>query len=185
MLPIFQPGQLLVAQQAIDLSNLQLARLENVPQAKINTPLDLPVQLRQNQKVALERIKPVITTGPVTASAPAKPPGRVIALIRDVEPPKNGNAEVRVFVNCPYLGPDTPPQDEHYAGAFTFFGIEHADHGEKPTYLVDLTATVRRLAISESQVKEEVKVQLMPVPVPGVPSADLTFKVGSVDVAVM
>jgi tyrosinase len=92
---------------------------------------------------------------------------------------------VRVFVNCPYFSPETPPQDRHYAGAFTFFGTEYADHNGKPSYLVDLTETVRRLRIAEVNLQDEVNVQLMPVPIPGVPSADVQFKVASVEVAII
>ena len=89
-----------------------------------------------------------------------------------------------MFVNCPYLKPDTSPQDQHYAGSFTFFAAgEHAGHGGQ-TFLIDLTETVRRLRVTESDVTNDIKVQLMPVPIPGVASDNLEFKVGSIEVVV-
>jgi len=88
-------------------------------------------------------------------------------------------------VNHPDPKPDTSPQDRHYVGSFTFFGAaaDHAGHGEKQTFLFDLTETVRKLSITDTRVADDIKVQLVPVPMPGVPSADLQFKVGSIEVA--
>ena len=109
---------------------------------------------------------------------------RILAFIRDVEPPANGNAEVRVFVNHPDPGPDTSPRPAPW-GSFTFFGAagDHAGHGGGQTFLFDLTETVRRLSITDSKVADDIKVQLVPVPMPGVPATDLQFKVGSIEVA--
>jgi tyrosinase len=184
--PLLAPAQLLVTPSVIDLNRLPpVARLENIPAAQVNTPLNMPVQLNQTQARALARIQPVSVPTSFTAARPVRAPGRVVAIMRDVEPPKNGNTEVRVFVNCPYLSPEVPPQDRHYAGAFTFFGTEHVDHNGKPSYLVDLTETVRRLRIAEVNLQDEVNVQLMPVPIPGVPSADVQFQVASVEVAIV
>jgi hypothetical protein len=70
-------------------------------------------------------------------------------------------------------------------GSFTFFGAasDHADHGAKQTFLFDLTETVRKLSITDTRVADDIKVQLVPVPMPGVPATDLQFKVGSIEVA--
>ena len=170
--------------KAVDLSSLQdVARLTNIAAAKINTPLDLRVRLSPVQATALEAVKPIgqIDFG---TSAPTQAPGRIIAIIRDVESPRTGNAEVRVFVNSPNLTPETPPEDRHFAGSFTFFGAEHAEHGGKRSYLIDLTQTVMKLRHAEVDFANEINVQLMPVPIPGVPSAT-EFKLGGVEVAIL
>lgn len=183
--PVLTPATLLVAKPAVDLTNLtQVVQLDTPQVAKLNTELSAARKLEAPQTNLLKKIQPVTpTAGPTPAAAQAA--GRVLAFIRDVQPPPaNTNAEVRVFVNCPYLTPETPPEDRHYAGSFTFFGDpEHAGHDGGQTYLFDLTETVRRLRASDTDVTDDIKVQLMPVPIPGVPSANLEFKVGRIDVA--
>lgn len=109
----------------------------------------------------------------------------MIAIIKDVDPPKSGNCEVRVFVNHPDLKPETTEQDRHFAGAFTFFGTEHVEHDARPSYLIDLTETVRRLNIAEVNLREGVTVQLMPVPIPGVSSENVEIKAGSIEIAII
>jgi tyrosinase len=168
----------------IDLGKMQLvARLDSVPVAQVNTVLNMPVRLTAPQTQALDRVQPITQRTLLDAAKPVQSPGRIVAIIRDVEPPKTGNAEVRVFLNCPYLTPETPTEDRHYVSSFTFFGVEHAEQHGKPSYLIDLTETVMNLRHAQIDVKDEVNVQLMPVPIPGVPSAS-EFKPGSVEVAV-
>ena len=188
VIPIYFPAQLLVARKIIDLSKItQIAKVAAPAPAKINAALDVNVKLNAPQVATLKRIQPLTPTGAAKGlgAAPVAAPDRILAFIRDVEPPANGNAEVRVFVNHPDPKPDTSPQDRHYVGSFTFFGAasDHADHGAKQTFLFDLTETVRKLSITDTRVADDIKVQLVPVPMPGVPSTDLQFKVGSIEVA--
>ena len=186
--PLFFPGQLLISKSTVDLSRLnaaQIAQNNTAETAKLNTALDLQVNLNQSQANMLRSIQPIAPSaraGGERESTAA--PGRVLAFIRDVVAPAEGNTEVRVFVNEPDLKPDTSTQKDNYAGSFTFFGGggDHAGHGGQ-TYLFDLTETVRRLKLTETDVKNNINVQLMPVPIPGVPSANLEFKVGGIDVA--
>ena len=52
--PLLAPAQLLVTPSVIDLNRLPpVARLENIPAAQVNTPLNMPVQLNQTQAQAL------------------------------------------------------------------------------------------------------------------------------------
>jgi tyrosinase len=193
--PLFFPAQLLVAKPAIELGKLvpvvQTEAATAPVVAKLNTQLSLSVKLNQTQAAQLKKIDLITpAAAPATEStslqkASINAPGRVLAFIRNVQAPSKGNTEVRVFVNCPYLTSETSPQDEHYAGSFTFFGgDEHAGH-DGQTYLFDLTETVRRLRTGDSDVTDNVNVQLMPVPIPGVPSDNLEFKVGSIDIAII
>jgi tyrosinase len=75
---------------------------------------------------------------------------RMLAIIGDIAPPKDGNADVRIFLNCDYLSVDTPLSDPHYVGTFSFFGEDSGGHGgghaANPSFAVDLTETLRRLA---------------------------------------
>jgi len=188
VIPIYLPSQLLVARKIIDLSKLvQISKVAAPAPAKINAALGVNVQLNAPQVATLKKIRPLMPTGAAKGlgAAPVAASDRILAFIRDVEPPANGNAEVRVFVNHPDPGPDTSPQDRHYVGSFTFFGAagDHAGHGGGQTFLFDLTETVRRLSITDTSVTNDIKVQLVPVPMPGVPSTDLQFKVGSIEVA--
>ena len=170
--------------QPIDLEQVpQVARLDSVPVAQLNTVLNMPIRLTAPQTQALDRVQPITQQQVLDATQPVQAPGRVVAIIRDVEPPKAGNAEVRVFLNCPYLTPETSPEDRHYVSSFTFFGVAHTEQHGKPTYLLDLTETVMKLRHAQIDVTDEVNVQLMPVPIPGVPSAS-EFKPGSVEVAI-
>jgi tyrosinase len=184
------PGAPLVAAMAvpsvlaktIDLAKpQQVTKVASVPAAQLNTPIDVVVAIPPPQTQKLQGLK---TTAALTASAtkPKQAPSRILAIVRDVEPPKDGNTEVRVFINCPYLSATTSPQDRHYAGSFTFFGREHADHGEKPSFLIDITETVARLQQDGLDLKDEIKVQLLPVPIPNVPTAP-EVKAGSIEVA--
>lgn len=55
---------------------------------------------------------------------------------------------VRVFINRPDAGPQTPTDDDHYAGSFAFFGTHSADHGDhagKTDFLVNITGTLQNL----------------------------------------
>ncbi len=196
-LPIFVPPNILVARRAVDLRGLTrvapvAGQLESVQVtttevARINQPLTLDVKLSPTQAAALKKIQ-LVSPAPESAR-PVQAEGRVLAVIRGVETPANGNTEVRVFVNAPEANAQTSTQDRHYAGSFTFFGSSgdqagHAGH-QGQDYLFDLTETVRRLRTGDTDVTNEIKVQLVPVPIPGVPSDALQFKVAGVEVAIM
>jgi tyrosinase len=103
------------------------------------------------------------------AAAPVKPERekQVIRLvISDVTPPKENGALVRVFVNCPYLSVDTPTNDPHYVGSFSFFDVGahvEEDHG-KSAYTFDLTAAFRKLNRVQKLPKDQIQVQLLAIP---------------------
>jgi tyrosinase len=186
-IPLPAPDMLVAAApvlaKAIDLEKPKgVAKAENVPALKVNTPAEARVQVPGAQAAVLEGLQSAQSLALQSPGKPKQAPSRIIAYIRDVEQPKEGNTEVRVFINCPYLAPDTSPQDRHYAGSFTFFGGgEHAEHDNKASYLIDITDTVAKLRQAGEEVKE-INVQLMPVPIPGVPNPP-EVKVGSVEVA--
>jgi len=115
---------------------------------------------------------------------------RVIAVVRDVVIPKDLDVRVRVFLNCSYLEPDTPTNDPHYVGSFTFFvdlkmlesGV-HGDHSKR-SYTFDLTPTLAKLRRSKREITDELKVQLIPVSFTGEAMADIEIQAGSVEILV-
>jgi hypothetical protein len=106
-----------------------------------------------------------------------------MAFIRDVEPPRSGNADVRVFVNNPNVTAETPTGDPHYAGGFTFFGTgQHGGHGGGThSYMIDLTPALIAL---KQQPRDTIDVQLVAVPIEGVSSEGFEVKAGSIEVAI-
>lgn len=70
---------------------------------------------------------------------------------------------VRVFLNHPGAGPDTPPSDPHFVGTFASF---HHAHGPGAagvgTFLLDVGPTIERLGLEEGPL--EVSLVLAPFP---------------------
>ncbi|MER9243374.1 tyrosinase family protein [Mesorhizobium sp. M0633] len=100
-------------------------------------------------------------------------PSRIIARIEGVEVPQNTDMTVGVFVNCPYLSPETPTDDKLCAGVFSFFGPggAHAHHGGGRNVYIDLTEALRSVASQGRLAENGFKVQLMAVPIAeGVPA---------------
>ena len=107
---------------------------------------------------------------------------RIVAFVKGVKPPENRGIGVRVFLNCDYLTPLTRVDDPHYAGSFTFFvGSEHSEHGNL-SYAIDLTDTMRRLAIEESLQSDQLNVQLVPLTYDGQPY-DGAIEIGEIEIA--
>lgn len=70
---------------------------------------------------------------------------RVVASLKNVRLASHApDVTARVFVNCPYLAPDTPASAPHYAGSCGFFGASH--HGAPVEFDIDLTDTLLGLA---------------------------------------
>jgi tyrosinase len=98
----------------------------------------------------------------------------VVLTIGDVDVPEKRDFFVRVFLDKPDASPETPIDDPHYAGSFAFFFDESAMQGHgggagtvarpKAGYLVDVTATLRKLAAGGSLSSTEVDVSLVAVP---------------------
>jgi tyrosinase len=110
-------------------------------------------------------------------------PNRTLAVLSNVQlKPGQGDLLVNVFVNCPYLSPNTGYVDPHYAGTFSFFGMgAHAGH-DGSEFVIDITAPVRSLA-NEGRIKDnQLTIQLMPVPAYMDAKTDTSFRAGKVDI---
>lgn len=123
---------------------------------------------------------------PATPASPTLLLGskRVLARIKGIVLPANMRSPVvNVFVDCPYLSPDTPADDPHYADSFGFFGKhEHAGHMGGMETIVDLTAAVRRLQQDGKLQPDNLNVQLMAIPAAGdVAAAPVVFTVGGIE----
>lgn len=105
--------------------------------------------------------------------------GRILAKFSNVMgSEKLAPVVVNVFVNCPYLSPETPYSDQHYAGSFGIFGPQH--HQMEMDYFVDVTDPLRKLASDGRIATDNVNVQLMPQPVEKL-GLETKLSVGSVE----
>lgn len=113
-------------------------------------------------------------------------PGRVLARVTGVSVPNEARSVlVNVFVNAPNPSAATPYTDPHYAGTFSFFGMagkSHAGHGDGSGYVVDITDALQTLAGAGRIESNDVKVQLVPVPVEPSAKVDAGFTVGGVEI---
>lgn len=109
---------------------------------------------------------------------------RFLAELTGVTPPSRDEPPliVNVFLECPYLTPQTPSTDPHYAGAFSFFGQSMPNMSGGAEFIVDLTRPLRFLAEQGRLRPDELNVQLMPLAVTEGDAPDAEFLVSSVEV---
>lgn len=177
-----------------------LAKLINLqkPQLTIKVPIDAAAKMNavttaraqmtapqtlaiNNFAAAANRMLPNIAAA--TAARPATAPGRVLAILRDVEAPQDGNADVRVFVNLPDANANTSIGDRHFAGSFTFFPGEHDGHDNKRGFTIDITQVVNNLNLAGVDLAREISLQFVPVPIPGIKAA-ADVKIGNAEIAI-
>jgi tyrosinase len=96
---------------------------------------------------------------------------RVLLTLGEAEVPEKRDFFVRVFLNKPDVAAETPIEDPHYAGSFGFFFDESAMKKHEPAagrpkvgFVVDVTATLRKLSQGGSLPAAEMDVSLVPVP---------------------
>ncbi len=107
--------------------------------------------------------------------------GRVYARLDGVMTHGEGpNLLVNVFVNCPYLTPDLPYTDEHYAGSFSFFGTMAAHGPDGRSFIVDITKPLRAQAEDGRITGDDIEVQLVPLPSAPDTHSQATITVGSI-----
>lgn len=110
----------------------------------------------------------------LVAATRATRSGTLRLTLAGVQPPRTPTG-VRVFVNCPYATANTPTNDPHYVGSFTFFehgagpgmsAAEHAEHsGGTRTFYLDAGPALRRLRRAKRFTgTEDVQVHFVPVP---------------------
>jgi len=93
---------------------------------------------------------------------------RLVLNIADMDlPVSTPDVFIRVFVGTTTAGPTTPTTDPHYADSFAFF--TDPGHGQMTGgYVVDVSATVRRLAQAGAlPSRGRIPIQLVAVPFPG------------------
>jgi tyrosinase len=68
-----------------------------------------------------------------------------------------------------YLSQDVPTSDPHYVTTFGFFGRhDHGDSKRTSSFMVNLTDALRRLERGKQLRGDDLVVQILPVPRPGV-----------------
>ncbi len=139
---------------------------------------DISLRIRIAERVAASIGKPLSLQTTVKPEDFARIVGsdaareRIFATIQYAHLPATSDFAVRVFLDLPSANAATPISDPHYAGSFAFFGTEApgsadsaAGHLHRPSFLVDLTATLQRLkANPEFREDRRMSLQLVPVP---------------------
>src|SRR6185437_973379 len=144
----------------------------------------LTAELRQAAPTRL-KVEPDAFRAMMDSSAREK----AVLTIGEVELPPKNYVFVRVCVNKPDAGADTPMEDPHYAGSFAFFccaddkGHPGMAAAPKPTlnYLVDLTKTIRKLNQGGS-LSADMDVTLVPVPFDNRPVETQRITLGRIEV---
>jgi len=115
-------------------------------------------------------------SNPSTARLLSAPSGwnpkevRALALLRDVAVSNPRETEYRIFLDHPDLSSQTPVNDPHFVGSFGTF--EHGRRGtlcedrerDNPSFLLDLTAVIRRLYGNRPPLGDTITLQLAPAP---------------------
>ena len=97
----------------------------------------------------------------------------MFAVIDGIRGQRAAITNVNLFLNCPYLAPDTPTSDPHFVGTFSLFALDdHANHSGLSVQ-VELTDTVARLRRSNPEALPALEVQMIPLPLQGAMDLEL------------
>jgi len=158
------------------IKNTEVSSVNVVTQLRVKTP-ELIENLFQNRHFKATNF----LSHPRTAIEAS----RILAILKNVSYPKEDKTRiiVNVFINCPYLTPEIPSTDKHYAGSFAFFGQPMKDMKMGGEFIIDITDAVRYLTNEGLLLQEsELNIQLMPLVINDNSPKDAKFKVGSVEI---
>jgi tyrosinase len=116
----------------------------------------------------------------------------IVAVISDIVMGE-GVPSIRVFVNRQTVGLEVPDTDPHFVTTLSFLAHAagaHAHHGTHtaalPSTIVDLTPTLRRLAVQGKLLGDTITVQLLAVPDPDTQvRSSVDVKAGAIEIAVI
>lgn len=109
-------------------------------------------------------------------------PRRILARLKDIKrSSKSDKLLANVFVNCPYLSPETPVQDQHFAGSFSFFGSMDVCSPDCD-FVVDISEPLRRQVEDGRTKVDSVDVQILPLSLSdGAEVANTEFTIGGIE----
>lgn len=162
--------QPVIANSKFKFNTLQLAALSNTKLIKKLTPARFELA---SETLFTEELKTKLQS-----NAPIQQGAQTIKVVlSDITPPPDEDFFVRVFINCDYLDKNTPINDPHYAGSFTFFastheanagmqGMDHSMHDKKLKFVMDVTDTLSKVVDVSSidSIADKIRVQLLSVP---------------------
>lgn len=154
-----------------------LASVAAPGRSDIRTPLQVRFKLDRNLSSIAGQIAPPTAASPrsLGRSAAAQKAPRVMAILEDIPAPVDPATSVRVFLNKPDLGVETPITDPHYVTSFSFFdhkgdhgSHDHGRHGGSAppagsSVEIDLSTTLARLQKLELLRGGELAVQLVAI----------------------
>lgn len=141
--------------------------------AEVRFDITLRVPISKTKRLTIGRpseLKSNVSTDDFAAIVDAdSAKERVFLSMNFAHLPQHNDFFVRAFINLPNADRRTPIESEHYAGSFSFFGTRmHAGHGEHshaPSFLVNVTETLKRLKRSgKLRSGEPISVQLVALP---------------------
>jgi tyrosinase len=153
------------------------------PRRSIDLMRELTIATGERTTVPAVRLEPT----DVESALRAKDGERALLTISHAELPRGGDVFLRVFVNHPEATAQTPVTDPHYAGSVHYFvdprhaaNPRHA-HGADSNFLVDLTATLQRLARAGQRVDpQNLSFQLIAVPLEARDTTSTELKISRV-----
>jgi tyrosinase len=122
-------------------------------------------------------------SAPASRARTAVDRGRVFAILDGMGARKGKAATVNVFLNCPYLTPQTPASDPHFVGTYGVFALQdHAQHRGGVNMQIELTETIARLRQTNRDFGAELDVQVLPVQARG---GELELNVRRINIATL
>lgn len=150
-----------------------------ISSANIETRLTVPTAGLLREMFSSRVFRPISAFDKPRA---AVEPRRILARLKDVKRGSKSNVLLaNVFVNCPYLSPETPVQDQHFASSFSFFGSMENCLPDCE-FVIDITEPLRQQFENGRTKADSVDVQILPIDLStGTESSKTEFTIGSVE----
>jgi tyrosinase len=153
----------------VNAAGITTAVATNTLAATPSRPLDIAVTVPAEALVAVARGTPVGSGAESMNFAAAQEQSasgtRALAFLRDVMVTNPHTTMYRVFIDRNNLSASTPITDPNYVGTFGIFhNNTHAGHNAMPSFVLDLTAAIRRVYGSGKTPTGRIRIQIMPVP---------------------
>lgn len=161
----------------VEATGAEFAKLEKRIRAGADIKLDVKKRIQIAERAVVKMARPFSKPTRLVPEDYAllinndKEKEKIFASIEYAQLPPTNDFYVRVFINMPNANAETPIEDPHYAGSFSFFGTQPEgggggeDHQHKPLFLVNITETLQKLK-QRNELNERIPVSVSLVVVP-------------------